>query len=116
MLGTFVEKYCQIEWWNYSSLPLHIDKYTSLFTSITFGLMITIFMNSIFPIIGELAIELCVKGSTKVIWLICLLLVVDSFYEIQYMVKNKKIHKVWKINLRGRWIDRQGHITYGLRG
>lgn len=45
-----------------------------------------------------------------------ILLVVDFFYEIQYMVKNKNIHKVWKINLRGRWIDRQGHITYGLRG
>lgn len=116
LLGNLVEHMCKFEWWNYASLPLHIGKYTSVFTSIGFGSLITLFMNSIFPKIGELAIELCVKGSTKVIWLICLLLVVDFFYEIQYMVKNKKIHKVWKINLRGRWIDRQGHITYGLRG
>ena len=36
------------------AIPLHIGKYTSVFTSIGFGMMITIFMNHIFPYLFSL--------------------------------------------------------------
>ncbi len=47
-LGTFVEKVCGIVWWNYSDLPLHITKYTSIPTTAAFGFLITVFMGCFF--------------------------------------------------------------------
>ena len=99
MLGTFVEKYCQIEWWNYSSLPLHIDKYTSLFTSITFGLMITIFMNSLFFSIMKWATHINTLFFQTVVMLLFILLIADFIHEAKYMIKNKRINRIWKIDI-----------------
>ncbi len=48
LLGTFVEKVCGIVWWNYTRLPLHLGKYTSLPTSTGFALLITLFMRFLF--------------------------------------------------------------------
>ncbi|MBQ8625988.1 MAG: putative ABC transporter permease, partial [Agathobacter sp.] len=45
VIGTVVENVCGFEWWNYSSYPLHITKYTSVPTSFLFASLITIFMN-----------------------------------------------------------------------
>lgn len=49
ILGNFVEKHCEIVWWNYTGLPLHIGKYTSVPTSMGFAAMITLFMGCVFP-------------------------------------------------------------------
>ncbi len=43
LLGTFMEKTCHIEYWNYSWIPMHLTKYTSLPTSIGFALVISVF-------------------------------------------------------------------------
>ena len=43
-LGTFMEKLCGIEYWNYSWIPMHFTKYTSLPTSIGFALVITVLL------------------------------------------------------------------------
>ena len=99
MLGTFVEKYCQIEWWNYSSLPLHIDKYTSLFTSITFGLMITVFMKSLFFSIMKWATHINTLFFYTVVMLLFILLIADFIHEAKYMIKNKRINRIWKIDI-----------------
>ena len=48
ILGFAVEKICGIEWWNYTSIPLHITKYTSIPTSAGFSLIIVHFMDNIF--------------------------------------------------------------------
>lgn len=48
LLGTLVEKVCGFEWWNYTWIPLHITKYTSIPTSFAFGLIITTFMKFCF--------------------------------------------------------------------
>lgn len=48
LLGTLVEKVCGFEWWNYTRIPLHITKYTSIPTSLAFGLIITTFMKFFF--------------------------------------------------------------------
>ncbi len=42
-LGTFMEKMCHIEYWNYSWIPMHLTKYTSLPTSIGFTVVIAAF-------------------------------------------------------------------------
>lgn len=48
LLGTFVEKVCGFIWWDYTRLPLHITRYTSIPTSFGFGSLITLFMNFFF--------------------------------------------------------------------
>lgn len=47
-LGTFVEKTCGIIWWDYTRLPMHITRYTSIPTSMAFALGITVFMRRFF--------------------------------------------------------------------
>ena len=109
MLGTFVEKYCQIEWWNYSSLPLHIDKYTSLFTSITFGLMITIFMNSLFFSIMKWATHINTLFFQTVVMLLFILLIADFIHEAKYMIKNKRINRIWKIDISTKGVFKKAN-------
>ncbi|MDD5863852.1 MAG: putative ABC transporter permease [Firmicutes bacterium] len=48
VLGTAVEKICHFYWWDYSRLPLHITRYTSLPTSAGFGMLILVFMDRFF--------------------------------------------------------------------
>lgn len=47
-LGTFVEHTCHVYWWDYSNVPFHITRYTSIPTSILFSGMIVIFMEYVF--------------------------------------------------------------------
>ncbi len=55
ILGTFMERVFGFEYWNYTMIPLHITKYTSVPTSIGFALIITVFMgNYIFPLLKEI--------------------------------------------------------------
>ena len=109
MLGTFVEKYCQIEWWNYSSLPLHIDKYTSLFTSITFGLMITVFMKSLFFSIMKWATHINTLFFYTVVMLLFILLIADFIHEAKYMIKNKRINRIWKIDISTKGVFKKAN-------
>ena len=48
ILGTIVEWLCGFEYWNYSNIPMHITKYTSIPTSTGFATMITFFMGECF--------------------------------------------------------------------
>lgn len=47
-LGTLVEYTCGIVWWDYTNLPLHITRYTSIPTTLAFAALITVFMGCIF--------------------------------------------------------------------
>ncbi len=53
VLGYTVEKLCGFEYWNYTWIPLHITKYTSIPTSMGFALIITAFMGLCFDPIME---------------------------------------------------------------
>lgn len=48
VLGKIVEYTCHIYWWDYSNVPLHITRYTSIPTTILFSTMIVLFMDYIF--------------------------------------------------------------------
>lgn len=114
ILGNLVERFCQIEWWNYLTLPLHIGKYTSVFTSLGFGMLITIFMDFIFPEIfkwslsvNSLSVSIAVTGMLA-------LLIADFIYAAKYMIQNKKINKIWKVDMRDKCIEnRSGIMAYG---
>ena len=100
VLGTVVEKLCGIEYWNYSRIPLHITKYTSIPTSAAFASMITLFMGRFFhPILRFLSkIDervLKVLGVT-----LCLIMLWDFGVSLAVMIRKKSFYLKWKILLR----------------
>ena len=100
VLGIVVEQLCGIEYWNYSKIPLHITKYTSIPTSAAFASMITLFMGRFFqPILKFLAglDDRVVRVVSVTIFVIMLWDFVISF---GVMIKKKSFYLKWKILLR----------------
>ena len=69
LLGTVVEKICGIHYWDYTSLPLHFTRYTSLFTSIGFSLIITVQCypdnSSLHRLLGKLLLYVQASGLSS---------------------------------------------------
>lgn len=100
LLGMTVEKICGIYYWDYSALPLHLTRYTSMFTSIGFAYIITLFMRNCLPRImnffeGCLSLEF---GSFSLVSFV--VLVVDFFVSFGYMKKHRDFYRKWKVSFR----------------
>ena len=102
ILGKSVEKLCGIYYWDYTTLPLHVTRYTSFFTSIGFSFIITGFMDTFFIKImdGIHNIESVLFDVLTVIMFI--MLVVDFIYSFRYMIIHKDFYDKWKrsVNLK----------------
>ena len=99
MLGTIVERICGIEYWNYSYLPLHITKYTSVPTSIGFATLITVFM-------GKCALPLMDWiGRFDSIWIrmlsavLMIVMVLDFFCCFYQMIVSRDFYRKWRIEI-----------------
>ncbi len=99
LLGTFVEKTCGIVWWNYSGIPLHITKYTSIPTSIGFAFLITVFMGCF----CEPLLRAFSKMNKKLLYTLAIifmvLLIGDFLFSAARMFSTGKLMKIWKIYL-----------------
>lgn len=100
ILGVVVEHLCGIEYWNYSAIPLHITKYTSIPTSLAFASMITLFMGHVF----EPMLRLISRMDYRVIRIVSVVLMVimlsDFFASFSMMIKKRNFYLKWKIILR----------------
>ena len=102
VMGTVVEKTCGVCYWDYSTLPFHFTRYTSLFTSMGFALIITTFMRNVFPVITEFLIihdgifteDFCMAGLTAV----C----VDHIASFLSIYRSGALRQQWRIDLRNR--------------
>ncbi len=100
LLGKTVEKLCGIYYWDYTALPFHITRYTSVFTSIGFSLIITGFMKKLFiPIMDILHGEMDLKRSI-VVCIIMSFLIADFIYSFGYMIKYKNFYYKWKKEIK----------------
>lgn len=102
VLGIAVEKTCHIIWWDYSSLPLHLTRYTSVFTSLGFTVLITVFMDCSFEPIMNLLMGLdpvksCVVGRGLV-----LLMAADMVVNMSRMKRTGKLKTIWKLDFAER--------------
>lgn len=105
LLGTFVEKTCHIQWWNYSALPLHIGKYTCIFTSLGFASLITLFMYFCFCPLYHFFMNQSYNILLFASAFFMLIMVGDFMYSALLMFKNKSLTERWFIDmaaLRGR--------------
>ncbi len=97
LLGNIVEKLCGIEYWNYSRLPMHIGKYTSIPTSIGFAAIITFFMDNCFvPIMT--AISNIPHDARRIIAIVLIIVMtLDFIQSFRMMVITRDFNCRWQI-------------------
>lgn len=98
ILGTFVEKTCGIIWWDYTRLPMHITRYTSVPTSIGFGMLITIFMRYFFEPLYNFFVEMNFEDLRITACGFATLLVTDFLYSAIRTYKERSLAQLWRID------------------
>ncbi len=97
--GKFVEYFCGFSWWDYTAVPLHITRYTSVPTSIGFAVMITFFMRKCFlPLMRWTAAipQLIAALAAKPLFV---LLLADLVVSFQLMCQIQGPNDVWRVQL-----------------
>lgn len=100
LLGTVVERLCHLHWWDYTRLPLHITRYTSIPTSVAFSLIITLFMRFCFyPLFGFFMSweDTALKIVATTVGIIMML---DFVINFGGMIVKKATRRCWKIDFR----------------
>ena len=99
ILGYATEWCCGIVWWNYTKIPMHVTKYTSVPTSFAFATLITVFMKYMFsPLISAFSkINPIVLGFLSLSLLF--LLSLDMLNSALYMFKKHTILNIWKLDV-----------------
>ncbi len=113
ILGHMIEWSCDIVWWNYTALPLHITKYTSIPTSTIFAMLITVFMKYFFdPLLNNFSKMNYQTLSILAISLI-VLLSLDFINSGIYMFRNHHTLRLWRIefdnSIKQLIINQKGH-------
>ncbi|MBQ9745322.1 MAG: putative ABC transporter permease [Clostridia bacterium] len=96
ILGFAVEKICGIEWWNYTALPLHITKYTSIPTSAGFTLIIVHFMDNVFMPLFRFFSSWNTAALGTVAVTLMLLMAADFIRSGWLMYKNRALLVTWR--------------------
>ena len=99
ILGKTVERICGIYYWDYSSLPLHITRYTSVMTSIGFSFIITKFMHLFFIPLMDIVSKLTIRPVIKLFRLTYILMIFDFFISFYRMYKSRSLNERWRKKL-----------------
>ena len=95
ILGKTVERICGFYYWDYTNIPLHITRYTSVFTSMGFSLVITQFMKHLFlpvmEIISELPQYMDYIGRG-----VYAMMLIDFFRSFTVMYRKHSLNVRWK--------------------
>lgn len=100
VLGTAMEKICKIEYWNYSWIPMHITKYTSVPTSIGFAAVITLFMGKCFDPIMSVICSIDTEGAKRASIVLVAIMAVDCAYSFRQMYKTHSLNVKWQKQLK----------------
>ena len=104
VLGVVVEELCGFEYWNYSNIPLHITKYTSVPTSMAFA---TLVGTEVYFVMGKLfnpIMNWIVQVDCTWIRVLSIILIVimafDFIISFYHMIHNRNFYLKWKIIFR----------------
>lgn len=97
-LGYAVRTLCGFDYWDYTRLPFHFTKYTSLFTSLGFAALIKEFMRFCFEPIMRFAISQDNLYFRVFIVDLLILLVADFVWSFRYMIRNRNFYVRWMVN------------------
>ncbi len=96
LLGTATEKLCRIAYWNYSWIPLHITKYTSLPTSTGFAALVTFFMEDCFQPLMEAISDLDERFLHLAAPVCIAALTTDFLYCYGRMMRTHSFYERWR--------------------
>ena len=97
VLGKIVEYTCHIYWWDYSNVPLHITRYTSIPTSVLFSTMIVVFMEYIFMPLYNYFLSWNSRRLYIVAGALMIIMLGDFFGAAYRMYKGKRAIKKLKV-------------------
>ncbi len=97
ILGHFIEWTCQIKWWDYSALPLHVTQYTSIPTSLAFATLITVFMKYLFSPLINIFAKLNPQLLAILSISLLIILSIDFVHSGIYMFTHHSTLKLWRI-------------------
>ena len=112
VLGKFVELVCGFHYWDYTRLPLHITRYTSVFTSLGFATAIIVFMRHAFPWIMDVAAILSLDSIHNLEVVALIALTVDFAVSFARMHKEHGLLNIWRIDV---WHRREGESAEDIR-
>lgn len=99
LLGTFVEKTCHFCWWDYSPIPFHITRYTSIPTSTLFSVAVTFFMDIVLKPLYNF-FQRWNSGFLKVAVVVLMVLMTGDFlYNAYKMYKTQGMVRRWRISV-----------------
>ena len=96
ILGHLTELLCGIIWWDYSLIPLHITRYTSVPTSTMFAFLITFFMKYLFDPILKYFSGIRPNALAFLAIFFTLILSLDMLNSGIYMFKNNQTLQIWR--------------------
>lgn len=99
LLGTFVEKTCHFCWWDYSMIPLHITRYTSIPTSTMFSVAVTFFMDVVLKPLYNF-FQRWNSGFLKAAVVVLVVLMTGDFvYNAYKMYKTQGMVRRWRLSV-----------------
>ncbi len=99
LLGLFVEKFFDITWWDYSQIPLHVTKFTSVPTSLGFTVLIMGFIQFLF----EPLLRVFSRLNPKVLYTLAIVFMVVM--SIDFVVTGVRMYltgnfvRIWRVEL-----------------
>ncbi len=112
ILGKLIEKTCHIYLWDYTSIPLHITRYTSVPTSIGFTVIITIFMDCFFERIMDAIMRLDPTVSNILGASLMTVMLADFLFNAVRTMKTQSMMTSWRFDIPERSFV---HYKYGNR-
>ncbi|MGN0642420.1 MAG: putative ABC transporter permease [Huintestinicola sp.] len=100
VLGTAMENLCGFEYWNYTWIPLHITKYTSVPTSIGFAAVITMFMGECFTPLMRLITQLDHITASFLSIALVSIMAADFLSSFLKMYRTRSLNLRWKKELK----------------
>ena len=112
ILGKIIEKTCHIILWDYTSIPLHITRYTSIPTSIGFTVIITVFMDCFFERIMDVLIRLDPTVSNILGASLMTIMTADFLFNALRTRRTQSMMTSWRLDIPERSFQ---HYKYGSR-
>ena len=100
LVGYATEWLCGIIWWNYTAIPLHLTRYTSVPTSLGFALLITIFMKYCFTPLMNAFSKIHSKVLSSVAVALIIILSIDTLNSAIYMFRMNNTLHLWRIEVK----------------
>lgn len=105
VLGYAVEWGCDIIWWDYTRIPLHFTRYTSVPTSAAFATLIVIFMKFIFKPLYEVFLRINPKVLPFIAVSFAIILTLDMVNSLIHMINYHETLILWEFHFERSLTD-----------